>query len=130
MRRTLALAAAVEALTGLCLLSLPAVLVKLLLGAELAAGSGEVMCRFAGIALIALGIACWPTRNCSVGSCPAAAMLTYNLVVAIGLAVLGVQGETVGALLWPAVAYHGVFAALLGPIRWTRRASTDSPTRM
>jgi hypothetical protein len=46
----------------LVLLVYPLIVVHLLFGAEIA-GTGLAVCRFAGIALIALGLACWPGRD-------------------------------------------------------------------
>ena len=48
----------IEAATGLALLVLPAFVVKLLLGEEIL-GAGIPLGRVAGIALLALGFACW-----------------------------------------------------------------------
>ena len=63
--------------------------------------------RVAGIALIALGIACWPGP-------PLVGMLIYSAVVALYLAYLGFAGGLAGVLLWPAVALHLVLSILLG----------------
>jgi hypothetical protein len=63
--------------------------------------------RVAGIALIALGIACWP------GS-PLLGMLTYSALVTLYLAYLGFAGGLNGVLLWPAVALHALLSILLG----------------
>ena len=52
-------AAIAEAATGVALVIVPALVGQLLLGAELA-GAAIPVARVAGIALIALGIACWP----------------------------------------------------------------------
>jgi hypothetical protein len=69
----------------------------------------------AGIALIALGIACWPGP-------PLLGMLTYSTVVALGLAYLGFAGGLAGVLLWPAVALHVVLSVLLGRVWLTTKA--------
>jgi len=58
-KNALALAAAAEAGTGLLLLLWPAIVVRMLFGAEID-GAGVIMSRLAGIALIGLGVACWP----------------------------------------------------------------------
>ena len=113
-RRLLALAAALEAMTGVALIAAPAVIARLLLGADLA-GAGAVVLRVAGCALIALGLACWPLRDAT--SRPAWAlwaMLTYNLLVTCYLVFLGIGGQFVGILLWPAVAIHGLLTLLFG----------------
>ena len=64
--------------------------------------------RVAGVALLALGVACWPGRGTGSGGAPAfRAMLTYSLLVTIYLAYLGGIEHLMGVLLWPAVAAHG-----------------------
>lgn len=108
-RRVLALASVTEALTGLGLLAAPSVVVKLLLSAEIV-GAGIVASRVAGIALIALGVACWPTREVRAA---VVAMLGYNLLVAIYLVAVGLGGEMVGVLLWPAAAVHALLVVPL-----------------
>ena len=55
----LTVAAVGEALTGLVLLAYPPIVIKLLFGADIA-GIGVLTSRFAGVALIGLGVACWP----------------------------------------------------------------------
>ena len=62
MKRLLTLAALGEALAGLILLVYPFLVIRLLFDSEIT-GAGVVMSRIAGIALIALGVACWPDRN-------------------------------------------------------------------
>ena len=62
--------------------------------------------RVAGIALIALGIACWPGPS-RIG------MLTYGALVTLYLAYLGLAGGYGGVLLWPAVVLHFALTALL-----------------
>jgi hypothetical protein len=92
--RLLAVASLCEALTGLALLIVPTLVARLLLGAELT-GVSIPVARVLGIALIALGVACWPG--------PAlAGMLTYGAAVTVYLAYLGLVGGFAGILLWPA----------------------------
>ncbi len=113
MRSLLALAAAGEAATGLILVVYPRIVVRLLFGAEIA-GAGIVVSRFAGIALIALGLACWPGRDGGTRVDRALrAMLSYSLLATLYLGYLGTVGEGVGILLWPAVAAHAVLTILL-----------------
>ena len=59
MKKLLPLAAVVEVATGVALLVVPLLVGRLLLGAELA-GVSIPVARVAGIALIALGVGCWP----------------------------------------------------------------------
>ena len=77
-------AAVGEAATGLALLIVPSLVGQLLLGEELT-GIAIPVARVAGIALIALGIACWPGP-------PLVGMLIYSAVVALYLAYLGFAG--------------------------------------
>src|SRR5271165_4740554 len=100
----LAVAAAAEAGTGLLLLVSPSLVVSLLFGVE-ASGIGTVMSRFAGIALIGLGVACWPGNSVAQNLY---GMLTYSSLAMLYLGYLGVRGEFVGILLWPGVAVHAV----------------------
>jgi Ca2+/Na+ antiporter len=117
-RKILALAAVAEAGTGLALMIDPAIVARLLLGAELAV-VGTVLGRCFGIALLALGLACWPSRQRGDGGSPTVrGMSTYNALIALYLAWLGIVGHRGGPLLWPAVALHAVVALLLV---WTGR---------
>jgi len=105
VKRALVLAAVGEATTGLALLVVPSIVGRLLLGEELT-GVAVPVARVAGIALIGLGVACWPGT-------PILGMLTYGAAVAVYLAYLGLAGGLGGILLWPAVALHVVLAILL-----------------
>jgi hypothetical protein len=109
MNIVLAVAAVSEAATGLALLAYPAIVVRVLLGAEVN-GVGDVVSRFGGIGLIGLGVACWP-----IGSSrqPLHGMLTYSTLAALYLAYIGVSGQGGGVLLWPAVVVHAVLSTLL-----------------
>ena len=105
MKGLLALAAVAEAATGVALLIVPALVGKLLLGIELTADAA-VVARVAGIALIALSVACWPGT-------PLLGMLAYSVAVTAYLAYLGLSGAASGLLLWPAVVLHLLLSALL-----------------
>jgi hypothetical protein len=105
MKKLLTLAAIAEAVTGVALMVAPLLVGRLLLGAELA-GVSIPVARVAGIALIALGVSCWPGPG-MVG------MLTYGVLITLYLLYLGIRGEWVGPLLWPAVVVHVVLTLLL-----------------
>jgi len=128
MRPLLVLSAGGEAVTGLLLLADPQLVGRLLFGGKIV-GAGMVMSRIAGISLIALGVACWPRRDAE-NSAPRAlpALLTYSLPVTAYLAAVGIDGQTVGRLLWPAAAGHAALTILLarawlggGRIGWWKR---------
>jgi hypothetical protein len=106
IKKVLILAAVGEAATGLALLIAPSLVGQLLLGEELT-GVAIPVARVAGIALVALGIACWPGP-------PLFGMLTYSTVVTLYLAYLGFAGGLTGVLLWPAVALHVALSVFLG----------------
>jgi hypothetical protein len=116
MKISLLVAVVAEVATGLALLIFPALVGRLLLGDELT-GVAVPVARVAGIALIALGVACWPGP-------PLAGMLAYSALVTLYLAYLGLAGGFVGVLLWPAVAFHSILTALLA--RDVRRTLRDS----
>ena len=116
MKNALLLAAISEAATGLALLIVPSLVGRLLLGPELT-GVAIPVARVLGIALIALGIACWPGP-------PRMGMLTYSAAVTLYLAYVGLVGGFAGILLWPAVVLHAVLTALL-----IRALTSDKETK-
>jgi len=72
------------------------------------------MSRFAGIALVSLGLACWPVRSQQGANLASLrAMLVYSIIATVYLGWLAIAGETIGFLLWPAVALHFVLTLLL-----------------
>jgi hypothetical protein len=109
----LRIVAAGEAATGLALVLYPPLVVQLLFGAD-TAGAGVAMSRIAGMALVGLGIACWPDAASGGGSRRARlAMLVYGALAAIYLALLAMDGGLRGPLIWPAVVVHLVVTVLL-----------------
>ena len=117
MKNLLTLIALAEAATGVALMVVPSIAGQLLFGAELS-GVAVVVARVAGIALIALGIACWPGRRALCG------LLTYNALATLYLAYVGLVGEFAGKLLWPAVVLHAILTALLARA-WFQSRKTD-----
>lgn len=111
MKRLLTLAAAIEGATGLALMVAPPIVTQLLLGVVIS-GAAIAIGRVAGASLLALGLAAWPgTAGDSVRSCRA--LLVYNLLIALYLLYLGIRGEWVGSLLWPAAVLHAVLTVFL-----------------
>jgi hypothetical protein len=115
MKNVLIVTAVAEAATGLALLAVPSLVGQLLLGEGLT-GAAIPVARVAGIALIALGIACWPGP-------PLVGMLTYSAAVTLYLFYVGLAEERTGILLWPAIILHAVLTALLTRAL-TRQTST------
>jgi hypothetical protein len=119
MKKVLLFAAAAESITGLALLSVPSIVGQLLFGEQLN-GVAMPVARVCGIALIGLGITCWPGP-------PLAGMLTYSALVTLYLAYVGFAGGLAGVLLWPVVVLHLVLTALLA--RTLRRPSATGIAR-
>jgi hypothetical protein len=94
-----------EAATGLALLIVPSLIGRLLFGQGLT-GVAIPLAGVTGIALIALGIACWPGPSL-------AGMLTYSAGVTLYLVYVGVAGGFTGIVLWPAVILHAILTVLL-----------------
>ena len=116
--KPLVFAAIAEAATGVAMFVVPSIVGRLLLGDELA-GAALTVARVAGIALIGLGIACWPGP-------PLVGMLTYSILVALYLAYLGLTDGATGVLLWPAVVVHMILSGLLIYCFVTRRHELNS----
>jgi hypothetical protein len=106
MKKLLTLAAVLEVATGMALLIVPSLVGRLLFGEELT-GIVIPVARVLGIALLALGVCCWP------GSTALCGMLTYGAFVTVYLAYLGLVGGFTGILLWPAVVLHAILTILL-----------------
>jgi hypothetical protein len=108
----LAIAAILEALTGLALFIDPSIVSELLLGSEIA-GVGAMVGRVAGASLMSLALACWPGvlfKNLSKGLM---AMLLYGLLITFYLGYLGIVEQSRGPLLFPAVLVHAGITCLL-----------------
>ena len=116
MKWVLIFAAVGEAGTGLALLIVPSLVGRLLLGEELT-GIAIPVARVAGIALVALGVACWPGP-------PLVGMLTYSAAVTLYLAYVGFASGLRGILLWPAAVLHVILTALL-----IRASTSDRETQ-
>jgi hypothetical protein len=102
----LAVSAVLEAATGVALLIVPSLVGRLLFGEELT-GVVIPVARVLGIALLALGVGCWPGGTALCG------MLTYSGLVTLYLLYLAIRGEWIGPFLWPVIALHGILTALL-----------------
>jgi hypothetical protein len=113
--KLIAVAAGIEAVTGLVLIVDPSLVASLLLGSNLS-DLGQAVGRVAGFALLGLGVACWPTATSAGGMSATRGLFAYNALAAIFFIYLGVRHEFVGPLLWPAAALHAILAILLARI--------------
>jgi hypothetical protein len=84
-------------------------------------GVGALVGRIAGIALLALGIACLRSTNVGSGGSAALGLFVYNAGGAIFLAWVAVGTAFRGVLLWPGVVLHAVLACAL---LWTSLRGT------
>jgi hypothetical protein len=121
MDRLLKLTALIEAATGLGLIAVPAVIVRLLLGGELI-GAGIPLGRVAGVALLALAVACWfashEVQNRTARGL-ASAMMLYNVGVILILGAAGLPSRPVGIALWPAVILHAAMSVWCVASLWS-----------
>jgi hypothetical protein len=105
------LSAAIEVVTGILLITSPSLVVRILLSAHLS-DAGVAVGRLCGIALLSLGLACWPNENVTSAQATRA-LFTYNLLAAFYLGYLRVGAGFVSYLLWPACVLHALLAAWL-----------------
>jgi hypothetical protein len=100
---------AAEAVVGLSLFVLPAMVVSLLVGPKLGEPAGVAIARVAGVALLALGISCWLARN-DIQSRAArgllVALLLYDVSIVLILLSVRFRTELSGIGLWPTVVLH------------------------
>jgi len=118
MRLLLKVTALLEAATGLGLVAIPSVVVRLLFGAPLDSSAATMLGRVAGVALLALAVACWLARDDTYSPAArglVAAMFLYNVAVAALLVFAGVGLGLRGIALWPAVILHAAMAVWCVP---------------
>jgi hypothetical protein len=112
MSRLLKLTALIDAAAGLALIAVPAIVVRLLLGAEIS-GASMPLGRVAGAALLALGVSCWLAREDTQSRTArglVVAMLMYNVAATTVLAFAGIGLGLHGVALWLAVVLHAAMA--------------------
>jgi hypothetical protein len=109
-----AVSAALETATGIALIGVPSLVIRLLIGAQLS-GAGIAVGRVCGIGLLSLGLATWPRKSSATAS-GTIALFVYNLLTSVYLGYLGGSGDFAGILLWPACFLHGLLMLVLaGP---------------
>lgn len=109
----LALAALVEAATGLLLLASPSLAGALLLGAAPDA-AGAALGRFGGVALLFLALACWPSRKAGRNEAAERAIWLFQPAAVACLVWVAFGLGLSGPLMWPALAYHAAATIVLG----------------
>ena len=118
LARIIGFAALLEIAASVALLVDPQLVLRLLLGVD-GAGAAVLLGRCFGIALLGLGLACWPGGHQTVkGNATWRGLVAYNGMIALYLLFLGTAGLFTGLLLWPAIGLH---AALVLLLLWGRR---------
>jgi hypothetical protein len=105
-------AAWLEILAGAILVILPDIACRLLFGATLD-GLAWPLAHWVGIALLALGIACLPSKTTALQGRTALALFVYNICVAVLLLRLGTTAVMRGPLLWPVAILHSIISLAL-----------------
>jgi hypothetical protein len=126
MHTLLVATALVEGVTGMALVALPSSLATLLLGASLDAPAALTLARVAGVALVALALTCWLTRQGGPSHAArglVAALALYHTGVAIVLAYAGIGLARSGVVLWPTVLFHAAMTV------WCLRTSQAAVLR-
>ena len=128
-RILLAIAAAVETLTGLVLIPAPDATIRLLLGRQ-PDGVGLMIGRVAGVAVLAVGVACWGARADSGGAArvgTVGAITLYNAGAGLLLVRFALTGQASGPVVWSAGLFHLALAA--GFLASQRRLGASSATK-
>jgi len=106
MKRLLTTTAILEVLTGIGLIAVPSLTVKLLVGSPIDGAESLIVARIAGAALVSLAIACWFSRNNAAASGVVKALLFYDIAAAAVLLHGAIGYKLSGVGLWPAVLLH------------------------
>src|SRR5262249_20350261 len=107
-------AAWLEIIVGALFLTVPGVVCLLLFGAK-PETIGGLLGRFAGVALVARGVACLPSGDARSPRNVVLGLFAFNSGVAILFTYVGVASALHGFLLWPAVILHTLIAGALLP---------------
>lgn len=113
MKKLLITTAVLESATGLGLLASPALLATLLLGGGLDTPAAVTVARVAGVALLAIGLACWLARNEGASRATrglVTGLLLYNLGAGALFAQAGLALQPAGVGVWGVVAIHTALA--------------------
>ena len=113
MKKLLITTALLESATGLGLVASPGLLATLLLGGGLDTPAALTVARVAGVALIAIGLACWLAREDGASRAARAlvtALLVYNVGAGALFAHAAMTLQPPGLGVWLVVAVHAIIA--------------------
>ena len=119
------LAAWLEIVAGASLVTALDVLCRALF-ATTPEGVGIPLARFAGVTLVALGIACRPSKGAEPRRSAVLGLLVYNLGATVLLAWVTFATAFRGIMLWPVLVLHALIAAALLPQFLTRTGLSES----
>lgn len=114
MKKLLITTAVLESATGLGLVASPVLLATLLLGGGLDSPAAMTVARVAGVALLAIGVACWLARSDGASHASrglVSGLLIYNLGAGALYAQAGMALQPAGMGVWGVVVIHAVMAA-------------------
>jgi len=135
MKLLLMVTAVVEALVGLGLFLIPAVVVSNFLNTSLDTTGGIIVARLAGAAICALALCCWQARSSErlgAGLGVVSAMLFYNVSAVVVLVYGGIRLGVQSVFVWPTIVLHSILALWCAVIVWLAKqkqlesASTES----
>ena len=107
-------AACLEIVVGAIFLAAPDLPCRLLF-AVAPEGVAIPLARFAGVALLGLGIACLPSKLAGSSRGAVLGLLAFNVGATVFFAWVAVATGFRGLLLWPVVILHAVIAIALVP---------------
>lgn len=113
MKNLFTATAVIEAGGGFVMVALPSPPATLLLGSSLDSPVGLTVARVFGVALLALGAACWLARHDGQSRAArglAGAMLFYNAAILTVLVYAGIGLGLSGIGFWPVVLVHAAMA--------------------
>jgi hypothetical protein len=106
------LAAWLEIVAGAILIIFPGIACRLLFRATLD-GLAWPLAHWVGVALLALGIACLPSKTTDLHGRTVVALFVYNSCVAVLFLRLAATALMPGPLLWPAAILHSAISLAL-----------------
>lgn len=109
MRQFFIVTGVLEVVTGLAFIVVPSQIATLLLGAPITAPPASVMARLFGVALLALGLACFLLAGNAQGRAArrlAAGAVFYDIAALVGLVYAGLGLGMSGVLIWPGALLH------------------------
>lgn len=125
----IAVSAAIEVVTGVVLLAIPATVIEALIGPP-SGDTTSVVARVLGGALLSLGVVGIAARGTADRGLTIA-YIVYDMASVGVLASAGISGTASGRLLWPVVAVHLLLAfalvIALGSQRDIRRSRDRRP---